>query len=238
MYSIVSQQNQDSRAYKLSAVISSLTPQSQSLVGSLDRIKSPISHGTIQGDQTYNQDLYPLKAALTSFQGTPSESPMVKGLTRSDQIEKLAISFRQRNKTIGVFYNHSQSQKADRILHRLSDLLYGGESVAQGFEILPKMANWLKNALLSGVNYFIFVGLPPVATSSAIPQSQSITETTYFNIQRYVQRVAEVVVVCSSQNESRHTCTHTPHYLNNFLWLERENMDEIAEDALALFAGE
>ena len=137
---------------------------------------------------------------------------------------------------IGVFYSHSQSQKADKILHRLHDLICGGESVAQGFKIVPEMANWLQRALFSGVNYFIFVGLPPTATTGATPlRSQSVTETTYFDTKKYIQREAEVVVV--SQNKSQHTHTCNSHYLSKFLWLEGENMDKVAEDALALFAG-
>ena len=97
------------------------------------------------------------------------------------------------------------------------------------------MSNWLHEALCSGVNYFIFLGLPPDAPSSVISQSESVTEVSYFDIRQYVQRVAEVVVVFLSPSE--HQMDHTPHYLDSFMRLDGENMEKIAEDSLALFAG-
>lgn len=171
-------------------------------MGSPNGIHSPITHGTNSTDAGNHQDLF--KAASRD---TLSELPMVKGLTRNEQIKKLADLFRQRNKMIGVFYSHSQSQKADKILHRLHDLLYGGESVAQGFKIEPEMASWLQRALFSGVNYFIFVGLPPTTTTNDdLPRSQSVTETTYFDTKQYIQREAEVVVVSQNKSQHTHTC--------------------------------
>ena len=173
----------------------------------------------------------------TSPHGTPSPlttPPEQKGLMRVDQLEKLAALFRRKNKKIGVFYNSKQKQKADIIVQRLSDLLSGGVCIVQGFEIHPLVSDWLQRALLGGVDYFIFVGLPP--NIPRLQPSQNITETAFFNVQRYVQRVAEVVVVQTEQKEGRYT--RTPHYLNKFLRLDNKNMEKVAEDALALFAGE
>ncbi len=174
----------------------------------------------------------------TSSHGTPSPLavPVQKGLTRTDQLEKLATSFRKKNKKIGVFYDSKQKQKADTIVRRLNDLLSGGVCIVQGFEILPLTSNWLQRALLGGVDYFMFVGLPP---SGNIPRSQlpqTITEDAFFDVWRYVQRVAEVVVVLTEQRDGRYS--RTPHYLDKYLRLESENMEKVAEDALALFAGE
>ena len=178
----------------------------------------------------------------TSSHGTPSPlttTPGQKGLSRPDQFEKLTASFRSKNKKIGVFYGSNQKEKADIIVRTLSDLLSGGVCIVQGFEILPLMSDWLQRALLGGVDYFIFVGLPPSVTAGNIPRSQpsqNISETAFFDVQRYVQRVAEVVVVQTEQKEGRYS--RTPHYLDRFLRLDNENMERVAEDALALFAGE
>ena len=177
----------------------------------------------------------------TSSHGSPSPgASQQRSLTRMDQLEKLTASFRRKNKTIGVFYDSKQKQKADSIVRRLSDLLSGGVCIIQGFEILPQMSDWLQRALLGGVDYFIFVGLPPSVTSgNAIQRSQapqSITENTFFDVRRYVQRVAEVIVVFTEQRDSRYS--RIPRYLDKFLCLKNENMDRIAEDALSLFAGE
>ena len=185
--------------------------------------------------------LHPALMSPTSSHGTPSPgASQQRGLTQVDQLEKLTASFRRKNKKIGVFYDSKQKQKADSIVRRLSDLLSGGVCIVQGFEILPQTSDWLQRALLGGVDYFIFVGLPPSVTSgNAIQRSQapqSITENAFFDVRRYVQRVAEVVVVFTEQRDSRYS--RTPHYLDKFLRLENENMDKIAEDALSLFAGE
>ena len=179
----------------------------------------------------------------TSSHGTPSPlttTPGQKGLSRADQLEKLTASFRRKNKKIGVFYDSKQKEKADIIVRRLNDLLSGGVCIVQGFEILPLiMSDWLHRALQGGVDYFIFVGLPPsVTTGGNIPRpqpSQNITEMAFFDVRRYVQRVAEVVVVLTEQKEGRYA--RTPHYLDKFLRLESQNMEGVAEDALALFAG-
>ncbi len=182
----------------------------------------------------------------TSSHGTPSPltgTPGQKGLSRTDQLEKLTASFRRKNKKIGVFYDSKQKEKADAIVRRLNDLLSGGVCIVQGFEILPLiMSDWLHRALQGGVDYFIFVGLPPSVTTAGtgnIPRqqpSQNITEMAFFDVRRYVQRVAEVVVVLTEQKEGRYA--RSPHYLDKFLRLENHNMEAVAEDALALFAGE
>ena len=193
------------------------------------------------GNQTRRQEppntLHPSLMSPTSSQGTPSPSSMPRGLNRDDQIERLTTSFRRKNKKIGVFYNRLQKEKADGIVRRLSDLLSGGVCIVQGFEILPQTSDWLQRALSGGVDYFIFVGLPPTVTAtSAIPRQQyedHITPDAYFNVQKYVQRVAEVVVIPTEGRSSRST-----HYLNKFLHLESDNVDKVAEDSLALFAGE
>ena len=184
--------------------------------------------------------LHPALMSPTSSHGTPSPgASQQRGLTQVDQLEKLTASFRRKNKKIGVFYDSKQKQKADSIVRRLSDLLSGGVCIVQGFEILPHISDWLQRALLGRVDYFIFVGLPPSVTSgNTIQRSQapqSITETAFFDVRRYVQRVAEVVVVFTEQLDSHYS--HTPHYLDKFLRLENKNMDEIAENALSLFAG-
>ena len=165
--------------------------------------------------------------------------PLQKGLTRTDQIKKLSTLLKRKNKKIGVFYDNKQRSKANNIIQRLSNLLYDGVCTVQGFEILPLMSDWLQRALLDGVDYFIFVGLPPSVMAGNIPKpqaSQNITESAFFDVRRYVQRVAEVVVVQTEQKESCYS--RTPHYLDKFLHLDNENMERIAEDALSLFAGE
>ena len=177
-------QNQERNTAGAHKVASSLVSQSQSPVGLPDGIHSPITDNVNHSASSACMS----SQMMQTLQGT---SPMVKGLTRDEQIEKLAKLFGQRNKMIGVFYSNSQSQKATKILKRLSELLDGGDSIAQGFEILPEMADWLQKALFSGVHYFIFVGLPPdpTTTSSATPtRSKLITETTYFDTQKYAQR--------------------------------------------------
>ncbi len=184
---------------------------------------------------------HPHTKGPTSSHGMPSPLavPVQKSLTRTDQLDKLATLFRKKNKKIGVFCDSKQKQKADSIVQRLNDLLSGSVCIVQGFEILPLTSNWLQRALQGGVDYFIFVGLPPRLTTGNIPRSQpplTITETAFFNMWRYVQRVAEVVVVLTEQREGHYS--RTPHYLDNFLRLESENMEKVAEDALALFAGE
>lgn len=192
------------------------------------------------GNQTRRQEppnsLHTSLMSPTSSQGTPSPGSMPRGLTRDDQIERLTTSFRRKNKKIGVFYNQPQKEKADSIVRRLSDLLSGGVCIVQGFEILPQTSDWLQRALSGGVDYFIFVGLPPPVAASAIPRHQyeeHITPDAYFDVKKYVQRVAEVVVIPTEGRSSRST-----HYLNKFLHLENDNMEKVAEDCLALFAGE
>lgn len=167
---------------------------------------------------------------------------MGRGLTRDEQIVKLTAFFRGKNKKIGVFYQHDSPQKpkAESIVRRLNELLSGSVCIVQGFEILQSMSDWLQRALFGGVDYFIFVGLPPSVTTGAVPKQQHqqlpITEEAYFDVRRYVQRVAEVVVILPAQPEGRYG--RSPHYLDRFLRLESDNMDKVAEDALALFAGE
>lgn len=192
------------------------------------------------GNQTRRQEpprtLHPSIMSPTSSQGTPSPGSLPRGLTRDDQIERLTTSFRRKTKKIGVFYNQPQKEKADSIVRRLNDLLSGGVCIVQGFEILPQTSDWLQRALSGGVDYFIFVGRPPTAGAAARPQrEQLITPDAYFDVRKYVQRVAEVVVI-SSPNEGR--SSRGGHYLDKFLHLESANMDKVAEDALALFAGE
>ena len=172
---------------------------------------------------------------------TQSPGP-IKGLTREEQVEQLAASFRRRNKKIGVFYDRGQKQRADSIVRRLNDLLSGGVCIIQGFEILPQTSNWLQIALSGGVDYFIFVGLPPKLQQQYphhYPPTNQITEVDFFDVKKYVQRVAEVVVVfpLRGQGESGRY-SRSPHYLDSFLRLDSDNMDKVAEDALALFAGE
>ena len=189
-------------------------------------------HRNVLGDHNYHHEV---SRESILFQDTPSESPKIKGLTRTDQIEKLTTSFKEKNKKIGVFCGHSQLQNASRIHCQLSDLLVGGKSTAEVFEILPQMSNWLHKALCSGVDYFIFLGLPPGAPSGVIPQSETVMEISYFDTRQYEQRVAEVVVIFLSQSGYQHS--HAPHYLDGYMRVENENMEEVAEDSLALFAG-
>ncbi len=175
---------------------------------------------------------------MKSTSSDKTVSLMQKSLKGADQLKKLVALFSKKNKMIGVFYDSKQKQKANSIIRRLKDLLSGGVCIVQGFEIFPLTSNWLQRALLGGVDYFIFVGLPPSVTTGNIPRSQlpqTITETAFFDIWKYVQRVAEVVVVLTEQRDGCYS--HTPHYLDKFLHLESENMEKVAEDALALFAG-
>lgn len=204
-------------------------------------LSAAVSHDTIHGSvnvvsdhgQNYHHEI---SRESTLFQGTPSELSKIESLTRTDQIEKLTASFKEKDKIIGVFCSHSQLQNANRILYRLNHLLVGGKSTAKVFEILPQMSNWLHKALCSGVDYFIFLGLPPgTPASGVIPQSETITEVSYFDKRLYEQRVAEVVVIYLSQRDYQHN--RTPHYLDGFMGLENENMEEVAEDSLAFFAG-
>lgn len=177
-----------------------------------------------------------LMSPLSSVASTGTPSPTTRGgLTRDVQIEKLTSNFRRKNKKIGVFHDRAHKEKSDSIVRRLNDLLSGGVCIIQGFEILPQTSDWLQRALAGGVDYFIFVGLPQ---SSAAPNKPTlyISEAAFFDVRKYVQRVAEVVVVISSQSESRYA--RNPHYLDRFLRLECDDMDKVAEDALALFAGE
>ena len=202
-----------------------------------NQVSRPDPPSTLQTHQGLGMLMSP-----TTSHGTPSPltgTPGQKGLSRTDQFEKLTASFRSKNKKIGVFYDSKQKQKADIIVRRLSDLLSGGVCIVQGFEILPLMSDWLQRALLGGVDYFIFVGLPASVMAGNIPRpqaSQNITESAFFDVRRYVQRVAEVVVVQTEQKEGRYS--RTPHYLDKFLRLDNESMERVAEDALALFAGE
>lgn len=185
--------------------------------------------------------LHPQLSSQTSFSSVDTQSPgPIKGLARDDQIERLAASFRRKNKKIGVFYDLGLKQRADSIVRRLNDLLSGGVCIVQGFEILPQTSNWLQIALSGGVDFFIFVGLPPKTQPQNPSQFPQITEADFFDVRKYVQRVAEVVVVfpLPSENESSTRYSRSPHYLDNFLRLESNDMDKVAGDALALFAGE
>ena len=199
---------------------------------------SPLDHVPNQIQCRSEPSTY-LRTALMSSTSSDNSPLPAQRLTRADQLNILVSSFRRKNKKIGVFYDTKQKQKADIIVRRLNELLSGGVCVVHGFEILPLMSDWLQRALLGGVHYFIFVGLPPRTTFSDIQRLQlrnTISETAFFDIRKYKQRVAEVVVVLSEQQESRYH--RTPHYLDKFLPLENGNMDKVAEDALALFAGE
>ena len=176
--------------------------------------------------------------SLTSPGSVTSTSTPTPGLTREDQMEKVTTSFKGKNKKIGVFYDRQQKKSADQIVSWLNELLSGGVCIVHGFEILPQTSDWLQRALTGGVDYFIFVGLPPSVTTSPTPkpqQQQYISEADYFDVKKYVQRVAEVVVVFPTLNEVRYS--RAPHYLDRFLRLEGDDMKKVAEDALSLFAG-
>ena len=199
---------------------------------------SPLDHVPNQMQCRSEPSTY-LHTALMSSTSSDSAPLAAQRLTQADQLNMLVSSFRRKNKKIGVFYDSKQKQKAGIIVRRLNELLSGGVCIVQGFEILPLMSDWLQRALLGGVDYFIFVGLPPHTMFSGFQTLQlhkPISETAFFDIRKYKQRVAEVVVVLSEQQESHHH--RTQHYLDKFLHLENGNMDKVAEDALALFAGE
>ena len=148
----------------------------------------------------------------------------------------LSTTFKLRNKKIGVFYFSEVDKLVARaIVKRLSVLLSGGSSIVQAMDMTKDSSQWFRKARDVGVDYYLFVGLPPLGK---LKGSTPSPEEKFFDPTREGQRVGEVVVVTTKNTPlSPGGRASDDHYLSKFLHLDSGDLETMADDALALFAG-
>ena len=213
---------------------------------SIPYLRSPDSYPNVRTPLTPSQPpIGPLPIIQQSdmdfpqFPATPPES-VGEDFFEQDQLLKLCEQLQQQSCTVAVWYPTGGDRTlCDGIATQLKERLSGSTSRVEVMEMKRDGQLWVTTATTMGVNYHVFVGLPPLRSRVFQRQNSSAHEEEFFlpwgNIGH---RVSEVVFIDSLATTPSQR-SYLPKQLKGFLHLEAgTDVDELVKRILGHFGGE
>ena len=168
---------------------------------------------------------------------TPPEA--VEDFSEQDQLLKLCEQLKGQSCTVAVWYpTGGDKLLCERIAIRLREHLSGRTARVEVIEMKKDGQLWVSIATAKGVNYHVFVGLPPLRSRVFQRQNSSAQEEEFFLPHgNNGHRVSEVVFI-DTQATTPSQRSYQPKQVKGFLHLDaRGDIEELVKKILGHFGG-